>query len=47
MFMRAAIVEPWSNGPVDGQVNYLKLIKRSMCGRTNFNLLRKHVLHAT
>ncbi|WP_246694829.1 transposase [Methylobacterium sp. WL6] len=28
--VRAAIVEPWSNGPVEGQVNRLKLIKRSM-----------------
>ncbi|KAB7781851.1 Mobile element protein [Methylorubrum populi] len=43
--MRAAIVEPWSNGPVEGQVNRLKLIKRSMYGRAKFDLLRQRVLH--
>lgn len=44
--MRAAIVEPWSNGPVEGQVNRLKLIKRFMYGRAKFDLLRQRVLHA-
>ncbi|WP_409565521.1 transposase family protein [Methylobacterium sp. J-001] len=44
--VRAAIVEPWSNGPVEGQVNRLKLIKRSMYGRASFDLLRQRVLHA-
>ncbi|GJE79114.1 transposase [Methylorubrum thiocyanatum] len=44
--VRAAIVEPWSNGPVEGQVNRLKLIKRSMYGRAKFDLLRQHVLQA-
>lgn len=44
--VRAAIVEPWSNGPVKGQVNRLKLIKRSMYGRAKFDLLRQRVLHA-
>jgi hypothetical protein len=44
--VRAAIVEPWSNGPVEGQVNRLKLIKRSMYGRAKFDLLRQRVLHA-
>ena len=44
--VRAAIVEPWSNGPVEGQVNRLKLIKRSMYGRAGFDLLRQRVLHA-
>jgi transposase len=43
--VRAAIVEPWSNGPVEGQVNRLKLIKRSMYGRAKFDLLRQRVLH--
>ncbi len=38
--VRAAIVEPWSNGPVEEQVNRLKLIKRSMYGRAKFDLLR-------
>ena len=44
--VRAAIVQPWSNGPVEGQVNRLKLIKRSMYGRAKFDLLRQRVLHA-
>ncbi|MDP4026103.1 ISL3 family transposase [Methylobacterium sp. NEAU 140] len=44
--VQAAIAEPWSNGPVEGQVNRLKLIKRSMYGRAGFDLLRQRVLHA-
>ena len=40
-----AIRQPWSNGPVEGQVNRLKLIKRQMYGRANFDLLRQRVLH--
>jgi len=35
---------PWSNGQVEGQVNRLKLIKRQMYGRANFDLLRRRVL---
>ncbi|NEU14724.1 ISL3 family transposase [Methylobacterium sp. BTF04] len=43
--VRAAITQPWSNGPVEGQVNRLKLIKRQMYGRTGFDLLQQRVLH--
>jgi transposase len=43
---RAAIELPWSNGPVEGQVNRLKLLKRQMYGRANFDLLRARVLAA-
>jgi transposase len=39
----AAIAEPWSNGPVEGQVNRLKTIKRQMYGRAGFELLRARV----
>jgi len=39
-----ALSLPWSNGQVEGQVNRLKLIKRQMYGRANFDLLRKRVL---
>jgi transposase len=39
----AALSESWSNGPVEGQVNRLKLIKRSMFGRAGWNLLRARV----
>jgi len=43
--VRAALSESWSNGPVEGQVNRLKFIKRSMYGRGSFALLRARVLH--
>jgi len=45
--VQAAITLPWSNGQVEGQVNKLKLIKRMMYGRANFDLLRKRVLLAS
>lgn len=35
---------PWSNGLPEGNVNRLKLIKRQIYGRTNFDLLRRRVL---
>ena len=40
----AALVEPWSTGPVEGQINRLKLLKRSMYGRASHDLLRQRVL---
>jgi transposase len=42
----AALTESWSNGPVEGQVNRLKTIKRQMYGRAGFALLRARVLRA-
>lgn len=42
----AAFVEPWSTGPVEGQINRLKLLKRTMYGRAKFDLLRRRVLAA-
>lgn len=36
--------EEWSNGQLEGHVNRLKLLKRSMYGRANFDLLRLRVL---
>jgi transposase len=44
--IRAALSQPWSNGPVEGQVNRLKMLKRQMYGRAKFDLLRSRVLHA-
>ena len=44
--VHTVIGEPWSNGAVEGQVNRLKLIKRSMYGRADIDLLRQRVLHA-
>ena len=43
--VRAALSLPLSNGPVEGQVHRLKLIKRQMYGRASFDLLRLRVLH--
>ena len=42
----AGLSLPWSNGPVEGQVNRLKLVKRQMYGRAGFRLLRARVLPA-
>jgi transposase len=44
--VRAALSLPWSTGPVEGQVSHLKTIKRTMCGRAGFELLRHRVLQA-
>jgi hypothetical protein len=44
--VRASLSLPWSQGPVEGAINKLKLIKRSMYGRANFDLLRTRVLCA-
>jgi transposase len=44
--VRAALTEPWSNGPTEGHVNRLKLIKRSMFGRAGFKMLRARVVNA-
>jgi transposase len=42
--VKAALTYEWSQGQVEGQVNRLKLIKREMYGRANFDLLRKKVI---
>jgi transposase len=44
--VRAACTETWSNGQTEGQIHKLKLLKRSMYGRANFDLLRLRVLRA-
>jgi transposase len=41
----AGLSLPWSNGPLEGNVNRLKLIKRSMYGRAEFDLLKLRVLY--
>ena len=38
--MRNAICEPWSNGQTEGQINRLKMLKRTMYGRASVALLR-------
>jgi transposase len=42
--VEAAVSEPWSNGPVEGQLNRLKMLKRQMYGRAGIELLRARVL---
>jgi transposase len=42
----AALSSSWTTSPVEGQINRLKTIKRSMYGRASFTLLRARVLHA-
>jgi hypothetical protein len=42
----AGLTLPWSNGPVEGQITRLKLLKRQGYGRTSFALLRQRVLQA-
>ena len=43
--VRAGLSTAWSSGQVEGQVNRLKMIKRQMYGRANFDLLRARVLY--
>jgi transposase len=43
--VRAAVSSEWSNGQTEGQVNRLKMLKRQMYGRANFDLLRARVLN--
>jgi len=40
----AGLTMPWNSGPVEGAVNRIKTIKRSMYGRASFSLLRKRIL---
>ena len=42
--VRAAVSLPWSNGPVEGQISRLKMLKRQMYGRANLDLLNRRFL---
>ena len=44
--VRAGLTEEWSNGPVEGFVHKLKLLKRQGYGRAGFDLLRARMLVA-
>jgi transposase len=44
--IQAALDLPWTTSPVEGQINRLKMLKRTMYGRAGFQLLRARVLHA-
>ncbi len=39
-----AVLEPWSNGQTEGQINKLKTLKRAMYGRAGVDLLRARML---
>ena len=42
----AALVEPWSTSPVEGQINRLKLLKLTMHGPASHDQLRRQVTTA-
>ncbi len=42
--VEAALTMPWWNGPVEGHVHRVKLIKRQGYGRAKLALLRRRVL---
>ena len=44
--VQAALDLPWTTSPAEGQINRLKMLKRTMYGRAGFDLLRARVLHA-
>jgi transposase len=43
--VKAALTLPCSNGPVEGHINRLKLLKRSGYGRMQLDLLQQRVLY--
>jgi transposase len=42
--VKAGLRLPWSSGPVEGQINRLKMLKRSMFGRAKLDLLSQRFL---
>jgi transposase len=44
--VRNGLTLPHSSGVVEGHVNRIKMLKRQMYGRANFDLLRKRVLYS-
>lgn len=44
--VRAGLTERWSNGPTEGFVHKLKLVKRQAYGRAGFAVLRQRILLA-
>jgi transposase len=42
--VRNAVLQPWSNGQTEGQINRLKTLKRAMYGRAGVELLRARML---
>jgi transposase len=42
--VHAAVTLPWSPGPIEGQMNRLKMLKRQMFGRARLDLLARRFL---
>jgi transposase len=42
--VRAALMQPWSNGQTEGQITRLKLVKRQMYGRAKLDLLEARLI---
>jgi transposase len=42
--VQAAVTLPWSQGPVEGHINRLKMLKRQMFGRARLDLLARRFL---
>ena len=45
--IHAALLQPWSNGQTEGQINRLKLVKRQMYGRAKIDLLQARLIGAS
>jgi transposase len=44
--VKAGVTLPWSNGPVEGHINRLKMLKRQMFGRAHLDLLHRRFVLA-
>jgi transposase len=44
--VKAGVTLPWSQGPIEGQINRLKMLKRQMLGRVRLDLLARRFLLA-
>jgi transposase len=44
--VKAGVTLPWSQGPIEGQINRLKMLKRQMFGRAHVDLLAQRFLLA-
>jgi transposase len=44
--VKAGATLPWSNGPVEGHINRLKMLKRQMFGRAHLDLLSRRFVRA-
>jgi hypothetical protein len=42
--VKAGVTLPWSQGPIEGHINRLKMLKRQMFGRARLDLLARRFL---